>query len=590
MILLIIFAFIAGIVTVLSPCILPVLPIVLSGSVTGGKRRPIGVIIGFIASFTFFTLFLSAIVKLTGISPDVLRYTSVLILLIFGLTLVLPVVQAVIERAFSYLAQYTPRQQQRSNGFVGGLLVGASLGLLWTPCVGPILAAVISLALTGTVNTSAFFITLSYATGTAIPMLAIVYGGRTLLTKNTWLLAHTASIQKAFGVLMILTATAIFFNLDRRFQTYILTVFPQYGVGLTKIEDNKQIKKQLEKFQQPREEKSQQRGSGELFKSGAPLFTLTDTMKYPPAPEIIANGAWFNSRPLAIKNLSGKVVLVDFWTYTCINCIRTLPYLKNWHDKYADKGLTIIGVHTPEFEFEKKATNVKAAIKDFGLKYAVVQDNNFATWNAYRNRYWPAKYLIDKNGKIRYMHFGEGAYDETEMKIQQLLAETGADVNALNVENPVYRVNSFNTPELYLGYERMQYFTSPQEIKPNEVADYTVPKIIPVHYFAFNGKWRTTQEYAAPTKGSSLVLNFTAQEVFLVIHQSELNKEKGKIRVYLDDELVSVNTAGADVRNGIVTIDTNRLYKLIKLSKQETHLLKLEFITDGVEVYAFTFG
>jgi len=245
MLLLIAFAFIAGVVTILSPCILPVLPFILSSSTGTDKRKPLGVVLGFVLSFTFFTLFLTTIVRLTGLSPDILRYFSVVILFLFGLGLLIPQFQVLLEKAFTMVAGKVPNQS-KATGLFGGLLVGFSLGLLWTPCVGPILASVITLALTGSVNSSAFFITFAYALGTAIPMLAIIKGGQSLLQRNQWLLKNSANIQKGFGVLMMLTAIAIFNNYDRKFQTFILQTFPQYSVGLTAIEDSELVKKELQ--------------------------------------------------------------------------------------------------------------------------------------------------------------------------------------------------------------------------------------------------------------------------------------------------------------------------------------------------------
>lgn len=404
MILLIAFAFLAGVVTVLSPCILPLLPIILSSTTdTSGKRRPLGVVVGFVGSFTFFTLFLATIVKLTGIPADSLRFISIAVLVLFGLSLLIPQVQLLIEQLFSRLTRFVP-QNQGKTGFFGGLVIGLSLGLLWTPCVGPILASVISLALSGSVNAQALLITLSYSIGTAIPMFFIMIAGSTALQKVPWLLRNTGKIQKAFGVLMILTAVGIFFNVDRKFQTFILDTFPNYGVGLTRFEDNQNIRKELEKVnEKPMDETM----------LGKPM----PQAKGPVAPEIIPGGQWFNSEPLTLSQLKGKVVVIDFWTYSCINCQRTLPYLRDWWQKYKDQGLVIIGVHAPEFEFEKDVGNVSQAIKDFKLEYPIVQDNNFATWRAYHNNYWPAKYFIDKDGIIRFTHFGEGAYDESEKVI-----------------------------------------------------------------------------------------------------------------------------------------------------------------------------
>ncbi|MBI3559809.1 cytochrome c biogenesis protein DipZ, partial [Candidatus Gottesmanbacteria bacterium] len=510
MILLIAFAFLAGVVTILSPCILPVLPIVLSGGISGGKRRPLGIVTGFIVSFTFFTLFLTAIVRATGISPDALRSISVVIVIAFGLSLIVPKFQALFEQFIgklsSLVASKNTQQDNQRQDFVGGLLIGLSLGLVWTPCVGPILASVISLALTGSVTSTAFFITLAYAIGTSIPMLAIVWGGRTLLQKNPWLVQSSGKIQKIFGILMILTALAIATNLDRKFQTYILQTFPQYGVGLTKFEDNAAVKKQLQNgTKKPVSE----------VKKGKPMFDVFKT-DLGAAPEFISGGKWFNSQSLTVASLRGKVVLVDFWTYTCINCIRTLPYLKSWYAKYKDKGLVIIGVHTPEFEFEKNPDNVAKAIKDFGLEYPVMQDNDYATWNAYNNRYWPAKYLIDKDGRIRYTHFGEGNYDETEKKIQELLEEAGSTVQNVSISNPTYQVQT-RTPETYLGYRRMDGLASPERVRVSEVSLYTAPVNLDRNSFALSGQWMIGDEYASPGQGASLIYRFDAKAVFLVM-------------------------------------------------------------------------
>jgi cytochrome c biogenesis protein CcdA/thiol-disulfide isomerase/thioredoxin len=576
MLLLIAFAFLGGIVTILSPCILPILPIVLSGSIGGNHRKPLGIVTGFVLSFTFFTLFLATIVKLTGVPADLLRSISVAILIIFGISLLIPQIQILFEKLFSKLSGLFSSQQNPNTGFFGGILIGISLGLIWTPCVGPIIASVITLAATSQVNTAAFFITLAYSLGTAIPMLVIMYGGRGLFAKIPWLLPNSAKIQKGFGVLMILTALGIYFNIDRRFQAYILETFPQYGVGLTKFEDNAVVKEQLEKIQGRENNESALVGDVKLDDSANAII----------APEIIEGGQWFNSEPLKIQNLKGKVVLVDFWTYTCINCIRTLPYLKSWHEKYSDKGLVIIGVHTPEFEFEKSPNNVKQAISDFGIKYPVIQDNDYATWRAYNNRFWPAKYFVDKNGKIRSTHFGEGAYDESEKIIQDLLKEAGSEIGEEGINNPDYQINA-QTPELYLGYQRIEYLASPERIQQDKDADYSLPKNLRENYFALNGVWNIGAERSMPKRGSVLELNFGAEQVFLVMRPI---KSPGKVKVFLNGKVLDQGVSGADVKNGVVTVDTDRLYKLIKLNSPGEHILKLEFLDSNLEVYAFTFG
>jgi cytochrome c biogenesis protein CcdA/thiol-disulfide isomerase/thioredoxin len=505
MILLVFFAFIAGLVTILSPCILPVLPIVLGSATSGGKKRPVGIITGFIFSFTFFTLSLSYIVKATGLPSDSLRIIAIILVGLFGFSMLVPSAQIQMEKMFSILSGFLPKNTTDS-GFIGGVVVGLCLGLLWTPCVGPILASVITLAATSSVNFTTIIITLAYSIGTAIPMFAIMYGGKSLL-----LLKNSASIQKIFGVLMILTAIAMYFNVDRTFQTYILEKFPNYGAGLTKFEDI-------------------------AFRNKS--FTST-------TPDFIAGGEWINSKPLTISELRGKVILVDFWTYTCINCIRTLPYIKAWNEKYKDKGLVIVGVHTPEFEFEKEAKNVKKAIKDFGITYPVMQDNDYATWNAYNNHYWPAHYLIDKNGVIRDTHFGEGNYDETEKHIQELLNVS------MPIHNATYYVSA-ETPETYLGSAR-------------DGGGYTLA-----------GNWTKSPEYALPQMDATLTFLYEAANVYLVMRPKD---KSGRVEVYLDGKLLQT-----------ITVDSEKLYTLISLPTPGQHELQLKFLDNNLELYAFTFG
>lgn len=569
MILLTLFAFLGGVVTILSPCILPILPIILSSSLTGGKKRPLGVVAGFVVSFTFFTLFLSYLVKLVGISADSLRSFSIIVILVFGVSLLAPKFQELVEKLFARLSSLYPKVNGGS-GFLGGVLVGLSIGLLWTPCVGPILASIISLAIAGTVNSQAIIITFAHALGTAIPMLGIVWGGRNLLNKVPNLVRNTVNIQKGFGVLMIITAIAIYFNFDRTFQVYILDKFPSYGTGLTQLEDNSIVKNALESF------KTGDRQLTTPEDMGKPSFQIRNGG--PTAPEIIPGGVWFNTSTSSIQalpelaqngevieSLRGKVVLIDFWTYTCINCIRTLPYLRDWHEKYKDKGLVIIGVHTPEFEFEKEADNVKKAVEDFELKYPIVQDNNYATWRAYNNRYWPAKYLIDKNGLIRYTHFGEGDYDKTEKAIQELLEETGENVSDVEINTSINSVAA-RTPELYIGSDRY-------------VAG----------FMDFKGKWTDYGQYkvGAPPD-TSLVLNFNAKDVYLVMRPY---RSIAQVEIYLDGQKIRPEDSGLDVKGSKVELILQKAYHLVRLQNPGIHKLEIKLIdVFGVEFYAFTFG
>ena len=277
---------------------------------------------------------------------------------------------------------------------------------------------------------------------------------------------------------------------------------------------------------------------------------------------------------MTLSELKGKVVLVDFWTYTCINCQRTFPYLKEWWKKYQDQGLVIIGVHSPEFEFEKNKNNLSQAINDFGLTYPIVQDNNFSTWRAYDNHYWPAKYLIDKDGFVRYSHFGEGKYEETEQKIQELLKETGREIDSLIKEEELDTQFFRRTPETYLGSNRT-------ERRINYIDN------IPLDNYYLNGKWNITEEYASSSKNSSLILNFSGKEVNLVMSPSE---KISKVKIYLNGKLVDKNSTGRDVVDGMVILDAERLYNLILLpAPTNSATLKIEYLNEGIKSYAFTF-
>ncbi len=301
MLILLAFSFLAGIITVLSPCILPILPIILSGSIDKkiSRLRPLGIVTGFVGSFTFFTLFLSSIVRFSGIPAETLRFLSVVIIFLFGLGLLVRSFQEFLEKLFAKLSKFTPNTKNK-HGFWGGVVIGFSVGLLWTPCVGPILASVISLAITGTVTLDAFFITLAYATGTAIPMFGIIFAGQKALHKLPWLTNNLGFIQKAFGFVMILTALAIFFNIDRKFQNYILDTFPNYSVGLTSLEDNATVTKQLRKINDAHLDKNT---------IGKPIANLANGYL---AIEIVAGRKWPHTNSLTIGVLKGKVVVIDF--------------------------------------------------------------------------------------------------------------------------------------------------------------------------------------------------------------------------------------------------------------------------------------
>ncbi|HSX08735.1 MAG TPA: cytochrome c biogenesis protein DipZ [Candidatus Saccharimonadales bacterium] len=574
MIILLLFAFLAGIVTILSPCILPILPIVLSGTVGGDKKRPYGIIVGFILSFTFFTLFLATIVRLTGIPTDALRIIAAIILLAFGLSLLIPAFQSRMEILFSKLSVYGPKANPHA-GFWGGFIIGLTIGIVWTPCVGPILASVIALAATSQVSTATFLITLTYSIGTAIPMFLIMYGGRNLLKKASFLTEHTTAIQKAFGILMILFAIAIFTNVDQKIEAYLAAT--PYGADLTQLESNSTVTQQLNSLKGNHEQNSSINQS-DLFN--------TNTQ----APDFVGITKWLNTdKPLAMKDLKGKVVLVDFWTYTCINCIRTLPHVTSWYDKYHNQGFVVVGVHTPEFEFEHETVNVENAIKQYNIHYPVAQDNDYATWNNYNNQYWPAEYLIDANGIIRREDFGEGEYDQMELAIQTLLKQSGHKVTDKIDALPDTTPHDQISPETYLGSERMQYYY-PSSTLSNGTGNYMLSDSPPQDTFSLGGQWTINTGNAMAGKNATLTYNFTASNVYLVLNPAS-TKQASKVKVFLDGKLVDSSNEGTDVKDGVLDVQTDRLYNLINLhGKTENHTLKLEFNTPGTQGFAFTFG
>lgn len=572
--LLMLFAFIGGLVTILSPCILPLLPIILSSSAQTGKKRPLGIITGFVLSFTFFTLFLSSIVRATELSAELLRSIAVLTILSFGLIMVIPPLEKWWEKISSNIIIF--KNSGAKDGFMGGIYVGLSLGLVWTPCVGPILASIITLAATATITLSALLITLAYSIGTAIPMLAIIYLSRYAQIALPVLKKNSSNIQRIFGVLMILTSFLIYFGYDRKFQSFILEKFPNYGTGLTKIEDTESIKNELNNLK---------KGNNDMNNLKSELTNITS----PKAPELKGGGSWINSEPLTLSQLENedKVVLIDFWTYSCINCIRTLPHLKSWHQKYADQGLVIIGVHSPEFEFEKSLDNVKQAAEDFGLEYPIVQDNDFNIWKSYNNHYWPAKYLIDRSGQTRYTHFGEGDYDVTENMIIKLLEESGKSVDTSSSKpTPEEYKTQTLSPETYLGYWRLSNFSSPGGIVKDKINNYNAPSKLDLNDWAYEGEWMVGYQHAAAESGSKLHLRFNAKQVHLVMRPL---KENSTAKIYLDGKLIT-NNSGSDVKNSTVVLDKDRLYTLFKSDSPEDAFITIEFPEGGVEVFAFTFG
>ena len=549
------FAFVAGAATAVSPCVLPVLPVALAAGATGGRRRPLGVVTGLVLSFTFATVALVYLLSALGLPDQFFRTLAIVVLAAAGVALIVP---GAADRIEAWLTRLAPRAVARpgGDGFGSGVLLGVSLGFVYTPCAGPILAGVITVSATQDFTAGRLAVALSYSAGSAVVLYGLMLGGRRL---SAPLARRSGSFQRAMGAVMVVVAVLMAAELDIQFENEIASSLPAFLVNPTK---------ELEETQA-------EAASTPAPARGERLPVLAR------APELRDTQRWFNTPgggPLSLASLRGRVVLLDFWTYSCINCIRTLPELKAWDARYRRAGLTIIGLHAPEFPFERDAGNVEEAIARNGLRYAVAQDNEFANWSAYGNQYWPAKYLIDARGRVRYTHFGEGEYDATERAIRSLLAEAGHPRLGRRARARVETAVPGATPESYLGSERAARFLN-GAIEPGR-HDYELPEgspsVLPLSHLAYEGPWRIAPSHAtAAGGGARLHLRFAARRVFLVLGT------RGGPR--------SVGVALDGRRRGRLVVDGHRLYDVVRLRRGGRHLLTLT-LAPGVEAYAFTFG
>lgn len=580
MILLLFFAFVSGLITIAAPCIWPLLPIILSATTSGGHRKPLGITLGIIISFGLLTLFLSSLLAVIPFNANALRIFAVIVILILGLVLLIPRLSTLLEGWVSRLSGKFQISGSSKNGFSSGFITGLALGVVWSPCAGPILATIATLAATQKVSIELILVTASYCIGIAIPLFVFATLGRNLLLKTRLVSQYTGRIQQVFGVVMILTAILIATNYDTVLEAKLLNYFPSYSQFLNSIEGNGLVFQQLKNLKQQKSVKENMQGNS--------LFNVDY-----PAPEFIGITKWLNlSQNQAIptiQDLRGKVVLVDFWTYTCINCIRTLPHVTSWYDTYKNNGFVVIGVHTPEFAFEHDSGNVVSAIQQFGIHYPVAQDNNYATWNNYQNQYWPAEYLIDARGNVRRTHFGEGEYDQTEKAIQELLREAGQKIGTgtknMTDTTPIGNIS----PETYLGSSRMQYYY-PTGALGNGTQTFTPTNTPPTNSFSYGGTWTIQNEFALTSNSSVLIYHFLASKVFIIL-RPPANGGSATVKVLLDGKQIDQSVAGADVINGEITITTDRLYDVVDFhGNPQDHVLRLEFLTPAVQAYTFTFG
>jgi cytochrome c biogenesis protein CcdA/thiol-disulfide isomerase/thioredoxin len=542
MLILVPIAFAAGIITVFTPCVLPVLPIVLAGG-AGTKRRPYAIAAGLVTTFTAFLLAGAWLWGLLGIGKQHQIQIGAVLLGLLAVTLIVPRVGEWVERPLAFLTR------RRFGDAGGGFLLGASLGLVFIPCGGPVLAALTSNVARDRVGGWLVVIALAYATGAALPLLAIAAGSRRV---GTGFRRYAQTVRIAGGVLMAAAALVIYNGWAENLQTKV----PPWAQWVQDaIEGNATAKDKL----------------ADLGGKRRPVFAAAGRLKdYGKAPDIQGVAAWINTPALSAEDLRGKVVLVDFWTYSCINCLRTLPYLKSWDERYRTKGLVIVGVHTPEFAFEHDLGNVRAAVERLGIHYPVALDNDFATWNAFQNQYWPADYLVDQSGHVRDIHFGEGNYDKSEQDIRLLLAATHKSLPA--ALRPRDRTpTELRTPESYLGYARIgAYSGSP--LKADEPAGYMLPAGLGQDEYAYAGTWTVESERILAGRNARLRFHFQARSVHLVLGG------RGLVRVTLN---------GHAYRTVHVTAD--RLYTLVTQKRARDGLLELTF-TPGLSAYAFTFG
>jgi cytochrome c biogenesis protein CcdA/thiol-disulfide isomerase/thioredoxin len=561
MVILLLLSALVGAGTALSPCALPVLPALLSAGAAGGRRRPLAIVAGLSATFLLSIIGGGELLQHVGLGGSTLRDAGIAVLVVAGLAALVPSLAQRLERPLAALSRLGPRT--KGDGFASGLLVGAALGFVYAPCAGPVLAAVVSIsAVTGrTVAVAA-----AYVVGSAAVLAGIALGGRRVLEPIRR--AGPLRVQRVLGAILLATAVAFAAGLDMQFET-----------ALARHTGDITVTAGLEKSGAVQDRLSDLHHGKPKFDAAtsAPKAPRADLPDLGHAPDFVDTQRWFNSAPLSLHALKGRVVLVDFWTYTCINCLRTLPYLEAWDRRYRAQGLTIVGVHAPEFGFEHDAGNVARAIDTNHITYPVVQDNNLSTWKAWGNQYWPAEYLVDAKGEVRETHFGEGDYAKTEAAIRALLAERGAALTGVRAKpKDVTPVGTEATPETYVGAARAQGFVGTPPTRGTH--DYAAPAGgPPVNSFALGGTWTIGDEPATAGLHATITASVRARFVYLVLSPPSATRP-GAVDVVVD---------GRPARR--VAVAQQRLYTLADFGRTSSHTIALRFAR-GTSAYAFTFG
>ena len=551
--------FVAGLITGISPCILPVLPVIVAGgSASDDRRRPFAIIAGLVLCFSAAILGGGALLSLLDLPQDALQRLGIILLILLGIGLLVPAVGHLLERPFARLGG----SRQASTG--GGFVLGVSLGLVFVPCAGPVLATIAVVSATRHVGFSAVLLTLAYAIGAAVPLLVVAVVAQRTSAGWAPLRRHAPVVRQVAGGLILVSALAIGL-LNVLNVTDPLTKVPGYTSALqSHVEGSAGVISRLNALKGEK--------ANRFVRQAVATGSLPVLGK---APNFTGITAWLNTpagRPLTLAGLRGHVVLVDFWTYSCINCQRELPHVEAWYKDYAKDGFVVVGVHTPEFSFEHVVSNVAAALGPLGVTFPVAVDDSYATWDAYNNEYWPAEYLIDQTGHVRYVSFGEGDYGTTEMNIRSLLMTGGAQHLPPPTDTPDRTPTSALTPESYLGYDRLtNYAGSP--VRDGRSATYTFTSSLPANSLSLAGNWTVNSEDVTAGPGAKIELNYTATDVYLVLGG------QGTITA-------TVNGGPAQT---IPVSGIPRLYTMVSGSSPTRGVLTLTF-TPGIEAYDFTFG
>jgi cytochrome c biogenesis protein CcdA/thiol-disulfide isomerase/thioredoxin len=589
---LLIIAYLGGALTILSPCILPILPFIFARTGQPFLRDTLPMLAGMAVTFALVAT-LAAVGGSWAIHANEYgRLAAIGLLAIFGISLLSPQIAAVITRPVVDLGNRLINARGKpgsASSPVSALILGVATGLLWAPCAGPILGLVLTGAALKGANLETTFLLAAYAAGAATSLgLALLLGGKVFATlKNS--LGVSERIRQALGVAVLAGVGMIALGLD----TGLLARLSYASTSA------------FEQAILDRVHPKTDGGNSFDVASNGKLVAPPDMAKpfqanlpvEGRAPSFNGAVEWLNSPPLTTEQLRGKVVLVDFWTYSCINCIRTVPFVRAWAEKYKDQGLVVIGVHAPEFAFEKKIDNVRKAVGDFKIDYPVAIDNDYKIWRAFENNYWPAHYLIDANGQIRYHHFGEGNYRQTEQAIQDLLHEAGSNMPASTPVNPTAQgaeaspdLKNIRSGETYLGYQRATGFVSPETVEPGVATDYSVEDP-DLNQWGLAGTWTIDPEQAVSNKPNDKIISrFSARDLHLVLGSGQAGKPI-RFQVTIDGKAPGADH-GADIdAEGFGTVSSTRLYQLIRQSGDvTTRKFEIRFLDPGVEAYAFTFG